>query len=178
MGGLTQRKAWIHGGNDMTPGGYSRTQIVLHWVVAVLVLAQFLFHDPIAEAFERGIEGEGFRIGAGVALHMAGGGLILILAALRMNLRRERGVPAPPEGEPPWQVALARAVHLGIYVLFLLVPVSGGIAWGQGSEAAGEVHEALKNALFALVLLHVAGALHGQFVRKTGVIARMVWPER
>ena len=30
-----------------TPTGYSRTQIVLHWVVALLLAAQILFEDAI-----------------------------------------------------------------------------------------------------------------------------------
>jgi cytochrome b561 len=29
-----------------SPAGYSRPQIALHWIVAALIAAQFLLHEP------------------------------------------------------------------------------------------------------------------------------------
>ncbi len=37
----------------MTPKGYSRTQILLHWAVAALVALQVLLNESISEAWEK-----------------------------------------------------------------------------------------------------------------------------
>ena len=40
-------------GQDMsTPSGYSRVQIVLHWVVVLLIAQQYLFKDAISNAWD------------------------------------------------------------------------------------------------------------------------------
>jgi cytochrome b561 len=163
----------------MAVEGYSRGQIALHWAVALLVALQFLFSDGIKRAFELGIEAGGAAAGglapSGPAIaHMAGGGLVLLLAFLRLMIRQSRGAPAPPATDPPWQRAVTRAVHAALYALLVAIPVAGALAWGGASEAAGQAHGALTKLLFALVVLHVAGALYGHFVQQTGVIGRMV----
>ncbi len=162
----------------MAAKGYSRTQVVLHWTVVALVALQFLFHDGISDAFRDGLRGDGFVLTVPAVAHMVAGASVLLLAFWRINLRREHGVPPPPEGEAPWQRAVARGTHLAFYAVLILLPVTGGIAWGQGSREPGEVHEILSNVLLALIALHVAGAAYGQWVRRDGTLARMLRPER
>lgn len=157
--------------------GYSRTQIALHWLLAVLVVLQYLLAGAIGAAFARGMEAGSLALDAGVVLHMALGGLILLLAFWRLALRQERGVPPPPASDPPWQRALARGVHRALYAVLLLLPVTGAIAWGSASQGAAAAHAVLRVLLLALILLHVAGALYGQFVQRTGVLARMLRAE-
>jgi cytochrome b561 len=160
----------------MVVRGYSRTQIILHWATVVLVALQYLLHEGIADAFEEGLEAGRMALSAPVIGHMVGGSLILLLAFWRLALRQERGAPPPPASDPPWQRALARTVHRGMYALILLLPVSGAVAWAQASVAASAVHEAMRALLLVLILVHVAGALWGQFVQGTGVLARMLRP--
>ncbi len=157
--------------------GYTRTQVILHWATVLLVALQYLLHEGIAGAFDAGIEAGRMTLSAPVIGHMVGGSLILLLAFWRLALRQERGVPPPPEADPPWQRRLARAVHWGMYALVLLLPVTGAVAWAQASTAAGAAHEALRAALLLLILVHVAGALWGQYVQRTGVLSRMLRPE-
>lgn len=73
----------------MAPKGYSRTQIALHWRVAVLIIAQFVLHDPIVAASDAIKNAEVPVISALVMFHVIGGSLILALAVWRLALRKK-----------------------------------------------------------------------------------------
>ncbi|MDE0060187.1 MAG: cytochrome b/b6 domain-containing protein [Defluviicoccus sp.] len=159
--------------------GYSSAQIALHWTIAVLVILQIVLHDGIIAAYAAGrgvgtaTESELFL----ADLHVAFGIAIFALALLRVALRLRRGAPPPPQDEHPALRLAARATHLALYAIILLMPVTGGLAWFGGVEAMAELHSAGKVAILALVLLHIAGALYQHFVLKTDVLRRMVRPE-
>jgi cytochrome b561 len=108
--------------------------------------------------------------------HFVVGSLIFLLAAWRLLLRQERGAPEPPAQDPPWQRKLARGTHFAMYALLLTLPVTGGAAWAMASEGASTAHETMRALLLFAIGLHVAGALYGQFVQKTGIIDRMRAP--
>lgn len=159
------------------PAGYSRLQIRLHWAVVLLVLLQFALHDGVANAFDTGMEAGALSLSAPVIGHFIGGTLIFLLAAWRLLLRSERGVPELPETDPAWQKALARGTHAAIYVLLLTLPATGGAAWAMASSGASTAHEVMRALLLLAILLHIAGALYGQYVQKTGIMDRMRNPE-
>jgi len=159
------------------PAGYSRLQIRLHWAVVALVLLQYALHDGVASAFDDGMAAGTLTFSAPVVGHFVTGALIFLLAAWRLTLRSERGAPEPPESDPAWQKRLARGTHLGMYALLLTLPVTGGAAWAMASEGASTAHEAMRALLLLAIGLHVAGALYGQYVQKTGVLDRMRRPE-
>ncbi|WP_165354823.1 cytochrome b [Tropicimonas sp. IMCC6043] len=154
------------------PTGYSRNQIALHWVVFVLIAQQFLFHDAIASAWDRIGEGAEMTFDPLVLAHVAGGALVLLFALWRLGLRARRGAPAPIEGSK-LQVAAAKITRGGLYLLMILMPVSGSVAWFGGVQAAAEGHEVLKVVLLALVALHVVGVVYHQFVLRDDTLARM-----
>lgn len=160
----------------MSVTGYSRAQIRLHWAVVVLLVLQYVLSGWIADAFEQGVQAGTMRLTPGAIVHMVGGALILLLAFWRLALRQELGAPPPPEADPPWQKALARGTHLTLYALLILLPVTGGVAWGTASAGAAVVHGLLKTLLLLVIALHVVGALYGQFVQRSGVLARMMRP--
>jgi cytochrome b561 len=155
------------------PTGYTRTQIILHWLVFVLVVLQFVLHDPIAEAWDK-IE-EGLEVGFDplVAQHVFTGFLILVLVVIRMAIKAKRGAPTLPANEPAILKIAAHGTHLGLYALLILMPISGAVAWFGGIEAAADGHEAMKVIVIALVALHVLGALFQHFVLKSDVLTRM-----
>jgi len=72
---------------------------------------------------------------------------------------------------------LSEVVHVAIYALLLLLPVSGLVAWFFSVPAAGTIHVLLKNALLAAIVLHVAGALFQHFIRRSDVLMRMLRPD-
>jgi cytochrome b561 len=160
--------------------GYSPSQIALHWIVAVLVAFQFLAHDGIEESWRAFWRSELPPAGAAVLtyLHIVAGILILFLALLRIFLRLTRGVPAPPADEPYVLHLLAEAVHGSIYLLLILLPVSGSIAWFLEVKVAGDAHELMQDFLLAAIALHVAGALFQHLVLRSQVLIRMFLPER
>ncbi|SOC01780.1 cytochrome b [Rhodobacter maris] len=156
------------------PQGYSRAQIALHWAVAVLIIPQFLFNDAIGAAFDAAQKNEAIAFNAAAPLHVLTGLTILVLVVWRMVLRFTRGAPAPVATSNPMMTKLAAAVQHTMYLVLLLMVVSGGVTKFGGIELAGKVHGALALLLGLLVLVHVAGALKQQFVEKTGVIGRMM----
>ena len=158
------------------PKGYSRAQIALHWIVAVLIVLQFVLHEPMAEAWDRVEDGIAVAFDPVVALHVFGGLAVLAFALWRIVLRQRRGAPPPPESEPAPLRLAAHLGHMALYALMVLMPVSGAVAWFGTVEAAAEVHEAMKPAMLILVLVHVAAALWHQFWLKDGLMLRMKRP--
>jgi cytochrome b561 len=161
--------------NAVSTSGYSRAQVALHWVIAVLILFQFLFNQPMIEAWYAAYKG-GTEPGNPLP-HMIVGSTILILALARLAIRLTRGVPPHPAGQPAALALVAKVVHGGIYVLLFALPISGLVAWFVGAEGAAFAHVGpLRFLLIGLVILHIAGALVQQFVLKSGVLMRMLKP--
>lgn len=158
--------------------GYTTVQIVLHWVTALLVALQFMFHDGIVAAFDRGLDAGSMTFTPQAVAHMGGGALILCIAIWRLLLRSENPPPSAPDGEPFWSAWLAPLVHRIFYALLIALPVTGALAWGMPSEFMGDTHEALRAALLVLIVVHVAGVVLHQTVWKTGLITRMTRPQR
>lgn len=160
----------------MKPAGYSKAQIRLHWIMAALIVAQFVFHEQIVAAWDALANGQTADINLLVRAHVIGGILVLLLVVWRLALRFRRGAPPLPEKEHPALKFIAHLVHGSLYALMIVLPLSGMAAWFGGVEVADFVHTTLKLTLLALVLLHVAAAIYQQFVLRTGLIARMLRP--
>ncbi|MFP7570421.1 cytochrome b [Marivita sp. S2033] len=151
---------------------YSRTQIVLHWVVFALIAQQYLFKDAMSDAWQRLTEGGEAGFDLLVLAHVAGGALVFLLALWRLGLRSRHGVPAAIESSRV-QGVIAKLTHLGLYALMILMPLSGAVAWFGGVDLAAQGHNILKIILLALIALHVVGALYHQFILRDGTMARM-----
>ncbi len=156
------------------PAGYSATQILLHWAVALLILGQFLFSDAMNAAQRAAGHGGQPEAGPMVWQHIFGGLLVLAFAFWRLMLRRQRGVPGAAGGETPLQHLVAQFVHGGLYLAMILLPLSGLAAWFGGNETAAAAHQLVKMGLILLLGLHVLGALYNQVVLKNRLIARMM----
>jgi cytochrome b561 len=154
------------------PKGYTRLQIALHWIAALLIVQQYLFKDAISAAWEATTKGLESAFNPLVLAHVAGGALVMLFALWRLSIKARRGAPAMV-GDSAMQRALAKLVHVGLYALMILMPVSGSVAWFGGVEVAAQGHNILKIALLAFVALHVVGALYHQFVLKDRLINRM-----
>lgn len=155
------------------PAGYSRAQIRLHWIVAGLIAAQYLFAEPIEEAARAAQDGIATGFDPVVMSHVVGGVLVMVFALWRLALRARRGVPALPQEESALMKTVAHITHYALYGLMILMPVSGALAWFGGVDVASDAHNTLKGPLLGLIALHVVGALVHQFVLKTNLMARM-----
>lgn len=171
------------------PGRYSRTAIVLHWLIAAMMIANValaLAWPHVAdEAVRPMING-----------HKSIGITVLLLAICRLLWRLTHRPPPLPAAYRPWEARLAQGVHIGLYLVMFVMPLTGWImdsAWERaaenpnvwfglfewpriapvmtlGAESKKQVHDLFgaghaiaAYVLYALVLLHVAGALKHQF---------------
>lgn len=156
----------------MTPITYSRTQLALHWIIALIVAFQLVWHDDIVRIWDGRMDGS-LANAPTPNLHAILGGLIFVLVGWRLVLRLTRGVPPPPATEHPWLSAIATATHILFYVLLLGMPLSGAVAWLFGVETAAQVHAATRFVLVPFIGLHILAALAHHFWFKTDVLKRI-----
>ena len=159
-----------------SPTGYTRAQIRLHWIVALLIVLQFVLHEPISQAWRAIRQGAEMEFSPLIPMHVFGGLLILALVVWRLALRATHGAPPPPAAEHPTLKLAAKAAHGALYALMIGLPVSGALAWLGGVGPAAGAHGVMKTLLLALVALHVAASVYHQFVLKTDLMARMRKP--
>jgi cytochrome b561 len=165
--------------NVNTRTGYSSAQIALHWIIAVLIVCQFVFHEGMVEAWDtyRKTPDTPLVGGFPAQAHVWGGLAVLAFAVWRLWLRQKRGVPAAPMEEPAALRLIAHVTHITLYALMILMPVTGAALWFGGIGFAAFLHGVLRVPLFFLVLLHVLGGLAQHFWFKTNVLKRIVSPE-
>lgn len=154
--------------------GYSRVQIRLHWVIAALVVIQFLGHDAIVEVSDLIAKGQTVdNIPVLARAHILIGGLTLALAIWRVVLRINRGAPELPKEESAALQMIAKITHFVLYGAIFIMPLSGMGAWFGKQEFAANVHTTFKFVFLLFIALHIVGALYQQFILKTGLMDRM-----
>jgi len=159
------------------PKGYSKAQIRLHWVIFFLVLLQFTLNGPMSAGWDLIKKGEEPVLHPLVVQHVVSGLLVLMLVIWRLSIRLKRGTPPLPKEEHPALKGLAHLTHWTLYLMLILMPLSGMVAVFADFVPAGDAHGVLKAVLLALVVLHVLGAIFQQFVLKTNILARMRIPD-
>jgi cytochrome b561 len=162
-----------------TRTGYSSAQIALHWVIAVLIVCQFVFSENMEEAWDAYRQNPDTPLVSGLAAqaHVWGGLAVLAFAIWRLWLRNKRGVPSAPAEEPAILRLAAHVTHITLYALMILMPLTGAALWFGGIGAAAFLHGLLRVPLFFLVILHVLGGLFQHFWFKSNVLNRIVRPE-
>ncbi len=172
---------------------YGRTAVVLHWTLAVLILATIpLGFFMVAVEEEPGAE-------TYFDLHMSVGIVIALLVVARIVWRLTHRPQPLPVSVPRWQVWLAGATQASIYLLIVLMPITGylGASHSKGGvpffglttprwtapdhDTAEEflgIHSILIWVLIVLLVLHVAGALKHLLIDKDGVFQRMTFRPR
>ena len=121
--------------------------------MAVLLVIGFITESGIENAWEAVERGQNLA-SFGADLHIYAGFGVIFLVAIRLLLRRIRGVPDAPGGEHTIVAMAARYMYMALYALMLLVPLSGMVVWYLGFGALSGLHELLFNGLVVLVLLH------------------------
>lgn len=171
---------------------YSPLARALHWIVALLVAIQL----GLGWIAEHGTSADG---GMRMLRWHYQLGMVLLLAMLpRIATRLARGAPEAAPGQPRWQGRIARATHLGLYLLLCLLPASGYVVWvwmeapmdvlgivevprafrppaddERGRAIAWYLHVYGAWSLAVLIVLHVAAALWHALVRRDGLMRRM-----
>jgi cytochrome b561 len=95
----------------------------------------------------------------------------------RLGLRRKLGAPAPPTGTPVDASALAHANHIGFYAILLVLPVLGWLTYvshGHARALWASMHQGTAFLLVLAIAAHLAGVAYHTFVRRDGLLRRMV----
>jgi cytochrome b561 len=168
---------------------YGSTAIALHWLMALLIIANFCLGLYMAD-----LEFSMTRVKL-FNYHKWAGVTILALAALRLLWRLAHRPPADLPA-PKWQHAAAHVTHWGIYLLFFAVPLVG---WAYSSAAGFPIvafgvlplpdfvpkdkalselikpwHGYLAWVLFTLVALHVAAVAKHLLIDRDSTLRRML----
>lgn len=155
---------------------YRSIQIGLHWATVLLVVFQFLTADAMGKFFDAAEDAgrlAGFPDEPVAMAHALEGGLILIFTAARLLARIAYGAPDAPASLPTLLKVISRATHYGLYLLLILVPVSGAVALYVTPDA-GDIHKILKTLLLVTVGLHVAGAAYHALALRDETVRRML----
>ena len=170
---------------------YTRTAVVLHWLLAVAILAQILLGWYLEE-IPRGTPARSWWVN----LHKSTGMTIGVLIAVRLTWRWSHPPPLMPGSMPSWERVAADASHRLLYACMVLMPVTGYVAsnfskygvnffnavplppWGPENAQIYAVfrgtHTFTSYVFVALIAVHVISALRHLFQRD-GVFQRM-WP--
>lgn len=177
-----------------TPERWGSVAIGLHWTTAALIL---LVQLPLAWMMDGNARGP---LQALIfAVHKNAGILVFVLAVMRVLWRWRQPVPLLPAHMPAWQAWSARVTHWLLYFIIFAMPISGYLMTAaQGypvpllgvadigplvaknktlGDAMEFVHHAGGTVLYVIAGLHVLGALYHHFVRRDGILRRMLSSE-
>ncbi len=182
------------------PARYTRTAILFHWLIAVLIIVNVclaLFVDDLPEAWVRPV----------IDTHKSIGITVLGLALMRLLWRFTHRPPPLPMGYAGWERVGAHAAHGLLYVLILALPLSGWlqdsawkdaathpmslfglipwprIGWVMQTEPGlreslhdrfGALHTWLGYVLYVMFAVHVVGALKHQWMDREPELQRML----
>lgn len=178
----------------MKESSYGTVARLFHWLVVLLLLIQIpagiaiIVPEAILEQRTMDIL---------YAIHKGLGVVLLVVILMRVLWRLTHRTPAMPGHWPPLERRIASATHGLIYVLLVVVPLSGYVrVISDGfpielldwlgvppllpdaplvASVAALVHRFAVFSLVALVAVHIAEVLRHQLVEKDGEMARM-WP--
>lgn len=166
---------------------YHPALISLHWLLAVAILGMFVLGFFVLDEMKStDLQKPGWSI-----VHIIAGLAILVLTIVRLMVRIRTPKPAPIVTGKPLADKLATAVHHLLYTLTVLTVLagltlafsadlfailfshSGTLPKDYEDYVAHDIHGLLANGLMAVIALHVAAALHHQFMLKDNIMARM-----
>ncbi len=184
--------------DDVGRRRFTGVAITLHWVIAALIVTNFLIGLKFDEL-------KGLQLFALLQWHKSFGITVLALSLLRLAWRLMHPPPPYPPHMPAWEQAAASAAHWGFYLLMLAIPLTGWIIvsasptniptvlyktipWPHiglvhslpmaerkslGHTVLG-VHGTLAWGVATLLVIHVLAALRHQFLARDEVLWRML----
>jgi cytochrome b561 len=174
----------------MTPARYTRTAMLLHWLMAVLILGMFGLGIYMVDL---PLSPQKLKL---YSYHKWAGITVLTLALLRVLWRILHQPPPLPASQPRWQQLAAHSAHGLLYVLIFVVPLTGWlmssalgfpVVWFgvlplpdlvDKDKELGEllklVHRYLNYSFLVLVVGHALAAIKHQWLDRDGTLNRML----
>jgi len=174
----------------ISPTSYTPTAVLLHWLVALCIFTTFPLGLYMSDLLlsPRKLQLYSYHKWLGIS--------VLLLVVARLFWRLLHRPPPLALAMPRWQRLAAHGTHHLLYLLMIVVPVSGWlmssalgvtVVWfgvlplpdliGRDKEL-GEilktVHEALNYTMLTLVVLHVIAALDHHFRSRDDTLQRML----
>lgn len=175
----------------VTPTGYTRTAIALHWLIALLIICGFALGWVMTSI--PGFTPTKLRY---FSWHKWIGVTVFALAIVRVLWRATHMPPPLPADVPPLQRFSAHAVHVLLYVLMLAIPMTGYLYSSASNipvvylgivplprlidpdpvlkEAFKTLHVSLNFVLLSLVVLHLLAVVKHQVLDRDGLLSRML----
>jgi cytochrome b561 len=191
---------------------YTKTAIILHWLIGFGIIFMFFlgwYMGDLPKEAPKSSSYDLFDLGLYTwqlseevsprtfyfNLHKSLGISILALIIFRVFWRLTHPAPSLIKTMKVWEKKLATATHHALYLIMVLVPVSGvamavyskyGIKWfgiplaeGLGDDAMRDIfkesHEIIGIILLLLLGLHILAVLKHTFVNKDGTLKRMTF---
>ncbi len=174
-----------------TKGRYSGVSMLLHWLIAAAVIANW----RIAETAEHAATEEAGR--AIMKNHFSIGVVMFVLVIAALLWRTKNRPPAMPDHFAGWEKMLAKVTHWLFYTLLLVMPLAGWFAMSKygapisvfglfelpplpvaqdpaGAKSIFESHALAGQAMLILLVLHILGTLKHTILDKDGNIFRML----
>lgn len=158
-----------------TRTGYTRLQIALHWIVAVLVFGAYFTSDGMGRALRARIE-QGLTGFEGATLHTILGGLAFLFILIRLVTRWRSGAPA--SHGPELMQTVQTWGHRLLYALMFLAPALGAATWYGQIGSLGDLHSVVGQALIIIAVGHLVMAMLHQALWSDGTLMRMFQPGR
>jgi cytochrome b561 len=164
---------------------YGSVAIAMHWATAALIVVLF------ATGLQAAAQTDGAAKVALLQAHVPLGIGVLLMTILRIawRLSADRGFPHSPAQEPTWRRVLARAVHIGLYVVLVMTAISGvaTVAMSQampaiiggatlpdfGAVPPRALHGIMPRLMLVLLAMHIGAAVYHQFILRDRLLARM-----
>ncbi|NMM37288.1 MAG: cytochrome b [Glaciimonas sp.] len=170
---------------------YTKTAMVLHWLIAILIISSFALGLTMTDI--PGITPTKLKY---FSWHKWLGVTILGLVCLRLLWRLSHAAPTYPTSMAVWQQKAAGGLHGLLYFLMFTIPLSGyfySLAAGVPVVYLGAiplpvfiapdpelkvllktVHYALNMTLLAAVGLHILAALKHHFIDRDHIFKRIL----
>jgi cytochrome b561 len=171
--------------------GYTRTAIALHWLIALLIVCGFALGWVMTDI--PGFTPTKLKY---FSWHKWIGVTVFSLAILRVLWRATHMPPAMPGGMSALQRIGAHGVHVLLYVLMLVIPVTGYLYSSASNipvvylgivplprlidpdpalkETLKSLHVSLNYILLTLVALHLLAVVKHQVLDRDGLLSRML----
>ena len=174
----------------MRPTVYSPVSKWIHWITAILVLGILAGGILMTRMDEGALQNQIFD------MHRAFGVVVFALALARVAARRMLGTPAPDETLSPLERRVSVGVHHSLIALLILMPLIGWLmtsayrvdvsVFGLFTlphlmpksepiyDALSAAHATLGFLMAGLIAAHGGAAFIHRFIKKDGVMQRML----
>ena len=175
---------------QIRPPEYSPLSKWIHWITALCVLGIIPGGILMTHMEEGPLQDRIFD------LHRSFGVVVFALAVIRVAARKTFGTPAPHESLTPFERRASVAVHHSLLALIFVMPLLGWLmtsayrvdvsVFGLFTlphlmpksepiyDALSAAHGWLGYLMAALILSHIGGAIMHTFIKRDGVLQRML----